>query len=80
MRFSLPYFYRIEHTFTQEPDFFTTTGKIQNVTDEIPLSTADHGDWGFDNATKTMTYLVSGKGAELSANNNSATRDITFKV
>ena len=78
--FSYLYFYRVEHTFTQEPDFFTTTGIIQNVTDEIPTPTDDHGSWGFNNGTKTLTYLVSGKDADLSVNNNPATRDVSLKV
>lgn len=76
----LSVFSRIKHEFTQEPDFFMTTGVIQNVTDQIPPPTGDHGDWGFNNATKTMTYLVSGKGADIDENNNTGPRDINFRV
>jgi hypothetical protein len=71
---------RISHEFTQQPDFFKTTGVIQNVTDQIPSPTDDHGAWGYNEDTSTMTYLVSGKGAELTDNNNTQPINIQFQV
>lgn len=71
---------RMSHVFKQEPDFFTTTGVIKNVSKTPPPHTADHGDWGFVNKTKTLTYLVTGKGNTKSRNKNLAPRTIRFKV
>ena len=50
------------------------------MTDEIPQTTADHGAWGYNEDTRTLTYLVSGKGADIDDNNNPATRDIQLRV
>lgn len=66
--------------FKQEPDFFRTIGVIQNFTNEVPQATADHGDWGYDESTKTLTYLVSGKDARVTRNGNVEKRDIQLKV
>ena len=73
-------FFRIKHEFAQEPDFFTTTGERKNVSDTVPLAAADHGDWGFNNATKTLSYLVSGKGVEISPNYVPNPRNIQLRV
>ncbi len=50
------------------------------MTDEIPQATADHGAWGYNEDTRTLTYLVSGKGADIDDNNNPETRNIQLRV
>lgn len=49
---------------TQIPDHFSTIDEVQqNDTGETPIASSfEHGDWHFDDTTKVMTYLISGKG------------------
>lgn len=71
---------RMKHVFKQEPDFFTITGVIKNVSKTPPPPNAVNGDWGFVNETKTLTYLVSGKDNSVSPNKNVMQRDVQFRV
>ncbi|XP_038045747.1 fibrocystin-L-like [Patiria miniata] len=53
----------ISHTFTQEPDRFAMNGEFRNVTDDaLTYDGNQNGDMRFENDTKTLTYIVSGKG------------------
>ena len=71
---------RITHFLKQEPDFFKTTGAVQNFSQVKPPTTGNHGDWGFVNETKSLTYLVTGKNNSKDVNNNLATKDIRLQV
>ena len=47
----------------QTPDMISTTGKFVNMTSGIPFAgNASNGDWYYDNVTKQLTYIVSGRG------------------
>ena len=51
------------HPMKQVPDMISTTGKFVNMSSGIPPpENASNGDWYYNNATKQLTYLVSGKG------------------
>ncbi|XP_068236296.1 fibrocystin-L-like [Palaemon carinicauda] len=51
--------YYVEHSFVQTPDGFGTTGSLKNSSLSIPdPTTGVHGDFYWNTATKTMTYLV----------------------
>ncbi|XP_022097673.1 fibrocystin-L-like isoform X1 [Acanthaster planci] len=53
----------INHNFTQRPDKFATIGIIENSTESVPTYAAnENGDWHFENETRILTYIVSGKG------------------
>lgn len=78
--FNFTDYVRISHVFKQEPDFFTTTGVIKNASETLPPPTADHGDWGYANETKTLSYLVSGKNNVFSLNNNLGQKNIRLRV
>ena len=41
----------------------STTGKFVNMTSGIPFAgSASNGDWYYNNVTKQLTYIVSGRG------------------
>ena len=47
----------------QTPDMISTTGKFVNMTSGIPFEgNASNGDWYYNNVTKQLTYIVSGRG------------------
>ena len=47
----------------QTPDMISTTGKFVNMTSGIPFAgNASNGDWYYNNVTKQLTYIVSGRG------------------
>ena len=71
---------RMMHVFKQEPDFFTTIGAIKNASEIPPPLTGNHGDWGFVNETKTLTYLVTGNNNPKTKNNDPEPRSIHLKV
>ncbi|XP_077992871.1 fibrocystin-L-like [Glandiceps talaboti] len=51
------------HNLTQSPDVFSIIGQVENSTEEmVTYDDNSNGEYYFDNATKYMTYLVSGKG------------------
>ncbi|XP_071793632.1 fibrocystin-L-like isoform X1 [Asterias amurensis] len=53
----------LNHNFTQRPDKFATIGVIKNSTEEVPSYANDeNGDWHWNNATRELTYIISGKG------------------
>ena len=52
------------HPMKQDPDMISITGKFVNMSNGIPSAdNASNGDWYYNNFTKTLTYIVSGKGA-----------------
>ncbi|XP_038070546.1 fibrocystin-L-like isoform X1 [Patiria miniata] len=64
-------FVLINHNFTQRPDKFATIGVIKNSTESVPTYAADdNGDWHFDNDTRILSYIVSGKGESEPVNRN----------
>ena len=71
---------RMKHVFKQEPDYFTITGVRKNVSKTPPPPDAVHGDWGFVNETKTLTYLVSGKDNWVTINKNWVPKDVQLRV
>lgn len=46
----------------QLPDMISTTGRYINMSSSLPSPNASNGDWFYNNETKTLTYIVSGKG------------------
>ena len=51
------------HLMKQVPDMISTTGKFVNMTSGMPSpENASNGDWYFNNETKELTYIVSGRG------------------
>lgn len=53
----------ITHPMKQVPDMISVTGKFVNMSSGIPSSeNASNGDWYYNNETKQLTYIVSGKG------------------
>ena len=47
----------------QTPDMISTTGKFVNMTSGIPFEgNASNGEWYYNNVTKQLTYIVSGRG------------------
>ena len=71
---------RITHVLKQEPDYFVTTGHLQNFSETAPPTTGYHGEWGFVNETKEFTYLVTGKDNTKDANKNLNTMSISLRV
>jgi hypothetical protein len=71
---------RITHVLKQEPDYFVTTGHLQNFSESVPPTTGFHGEWGFVNETKEFTYLVTGKDNMQDANNNLNKKSISLRV
>ncbi|XP_070541075.1 fibrocystin-L-like [Ptychodera flava] len=56
-------FLLINHNLTQKPDVFAITGEITNSTEEmVTYDDNENGEYYFDNATRHLTYLISGKG------------------
>lgn len=48
----------------QDPDMISITGKFVNMSSGIPSpDNASNGDWYYNNFSKVLTYIVSGKGA-----------------
>lgn len=59
------------HPMKQFPDMISTTGRFINMSSGIPSpENASNGDWYYNNASKELTYLVSGKGVLGLANIN----------
>lgn len=51
------------HPMKQAPDMISTTGKFVNMSSSIPSSdNASNGDWFYNNVSKELTYIVSGRG------------------
>ena len=51
------------HPMKQTPDIISTNGKFVNMTSGIPSAeNASNGDWYYNNISKQLTYIVSGKG------------------
>ena len=47
----------------QTPDMISTTAKFVNMTSGIPFAgNASSDDWYYNNVTKQLTYIVSGRG------------------
>lgn len=52
------------HPVKQDPDMISITGKFVNMSSGIPSpDNASNGDWYYNNFSKALTYIVSGKGA-----------------
>ncbi|XP_022094388.1 fibrocystin-L-like [Acanthaster planci] len=53
----------VNHRLTQTPDRFAMNGQFKNVTDDVlTYDGNENGDMSYEGDTKTVTYLVSGKG------------------
>ena len=53
----------ITHPMKQVPDIMSTTSSFVNMTCGIPSpENASNGDWFFNNRTKELSYIVSGRG------------------
>ena len=51
------------HPMKQVPDMISTTGKFVNMSSGLPSpANMSNGDWYYNNETKQLTYIVSGKG------------------
>lgn len=52
------------HPMKQDPDIISITGNFVNMSSGIPSpDNASNGDWYYNNFSKALTYMVSGKGA-----------------
>ena len=48
----------------QDPDMISITGKFVNMSSGIPSpDNASNGDWYYNNFSRALTYIVSGRGA-----------------
>ncbi|XP_006825958.1 fibrocystin-L-like [Saccoglossus kowalevskii] len=66
----------ISHSVAQTPDRFSILGHMADTTEEmVTYDDNDNGDFYFDNATHSVSYLLSGKGESEEVN-----RDVTFNV
>ena len=60
----------------QDPDMISITGNFVNMSSGIPSpDSASNGDWYYNNVSKDLTFVVSGKGAQGAVN-----RDIKVNV
>ena len=51
------------HPMKQDPDMISITGKFVNMSSGIPSpDNASNGDWYYNNYSKALTYIISGKG------------------
>nr|XP_047143668.1 fibrocystin-L-like isoform X2 [Hydra vulgaris] len=52
-------FLYLSHNFMQEPDYFLTTNVPTNNTNKFPAAAYyKHGNWFYDNSSKSVTYLI----------------------
>uniref|UniRef100_A0A8C5WI58 Fibrocystin-L n=1 Tax=Leptobrachium leishanense TaxID=445787 RepID=A0A8C5WI58_9ANUR len=51
----------ISHNLTQRPDMFRIVDVRNMSLETLSYSNSSNGDWTFNNNTKTLTYIVSGK-------------------
>ncbi|XP_077870118.1 fibrocystin-L-like [Saccoglossus kowalevskii] len=66
----------ISHSVAQTPDRFSILGHMADTTEKmVTYDDNDNGDFYFDNATHSVSYLLSGKGGSEEVN-----RDVTFNV
>ncbi|XP_065660201.1 fibrocystin-L isoform X2 [Hydra vulgaris] len=52
-------FLYLSHNLMQEPDYFLTTNVPTNNTNKFPVAAYyKHGNWFYDNSSKSVTYLI----------------------
>lgn len=55
----------LKHSFSQTPDFFTTTTNLLNNTGVLPDPAINpHGAWLFEQGARNLTYMVKGEGTD----------------